>query len=149
SCLDDQILDQAASIWIPWETNTRALKERWPLIEMAVNAGALLVVEDLRGDWLPGVTWYARPVDSSWWRENRKLDLIAEAAAEQVFPDMPVRSFFWHYHGVFDGPADGVALLKTSDGKHVLSFCGPTAVRRGRILFSTLDATFEYGVGKI
>lgn len=149
SCLDDSILNGASSIWIPWESNISALKDRWPLLERAVNNGATLVIEDLRGSWLPGVAWYARPVDSSWWREKRGLDLIAEPTAVRVFPKLPTRAFFWHYHGVFDGPADGIPLLKTADGKNVLSVCEPTANRRGRILISTLDATFEYGVGKI
>lgn len=149
SCLDDAILDGACSIWIPWESNTRALKDRWQLLERAVKQGATLVIEDLREDWLPGVTWYARPVDSSWWRENRRLDLTAEPAVAHIFQNLPPRAFFWHYHGVFDGPSDGIPLLKTADGKHVLSVCGPTADRQGRLLVSTLDATFEYGVGKI
>ena len=149
ACLDDAILSNAASIWIPWESNTRALKERWPLLERAVNQGATLVIEDLRDGWLPGVAWHARPVDSSWWRENRVLDLIVEPAVGRVFPHLRTRAFFWHYHGVFDGPANGVPLLKTADGKNILSVCEPTADRRGRIIVSTLDATFEYGVGKI
>jgi hypothetical protein len=88
-------------------------------------------------------------VDSSWWREKRTLDLIAEPTTGRVFPNLPTRAFFWHYHGVFDGPADGISLLKTGDGKNVLAVCERTAHRRGRILISTLDATFEYGVGKI
>lgn len=149
SCLDDAILDGASSIWIPWESNTRALKDCWPILERAIYSGATLVVEDLRDDWLPSVTWYARPVDSSWWRENRRLDLTAEPAAARVFPSLPPRAFCWHYHGVFDGPCDGIPLLKTADGKHVLSVCEPTTERRGRLLVSTLDATFEYGAGKI
>lgn len=149
TCLDDRILDGASSIWIPWESNTRVLKDRWPILERAVNRGATLVVEDLRDNWLPGVIWHARPVDSNWWREDRKLDLTVEPMAAQVFPNLSSRAFLWHYHGVFDGPYEGIPLLKTTDGKNVLSICEPCSERQGQLLISTLDATFEFGAGKI
>ena len=149
SCLDESLLSGADSIWIPWESNTRALRDRWSLLEAAVNQGAILIIEDLRGDWMPGVQWHQRPVDSSWWMEKRPLDLIIAPQVSSVFPNLQPRSFCWHYHGVFDGPPDGLPLLTTADGKNVLSLCSPTEDRRGSVLVSTLDATFEYGVGKI
>jgi hypothetical protein len=149
SCIDEAMLASATSIWIPWESNTRALKERWPLLEEAVHEGAALVIEDLRDHWLPGVHWHSRPVDSSWWREKRKLDIILSPEVSAVLPNLSRQSLCWHYHGVFDGPFDGIPLLTTGEGKNVLSLARPNDTRRGLILHSTLDATFEYGVGKI
>jgi len=149
SCLDEGVLSEATSIWIPWESNTRALKQCWPVFERAVNAGATLVIEDLRDNWLSGVRWHSRPVDSNWWREQRQLDLSIESPLSAVLPDLAERSCFWHYHGVFDGPSEEIVLLSASGGKNVLSLVGPTSTRKGRILLSTLDATFEFGVGKI
>lgn len=146
--LTDSVLARVSSIWIPWESNVVALVQVHPMLEVAVANGATLVVEDLRGSWLPGVNWHARPVDSSWWRENRKLDLIAENRLFELFRDVPERAFSWHYHGVFDGPQSGLPLLKTSEGKLVLSLLQKPEWK-GQVLVSTLDATFEFGVGKI
>jgi hypothetical protein len=143
------MLRQAVSIWLPWESNIRGLKRVWPQLEAAVIEGATLVVEDLRDSWLPGTVWEQRPVDSSWWREGRSLDLVIRPQARSMFPDLDDRAFAWHYHGVFDGPEDATPVLRTADQKNVLAYCGPSARRRGSILASTLDATFEYGVGKI
>jgi hypothetical protein len=102
--LTDSVLASASSIWVPWESNATALVHVQPMLEVAVANGATLVVEDLRGSWLPGVNWHARPVDSSWWREERKLDLVAESQLFEIFRGVPERAFSWHYHGVFDGP---------------------------------------------
>lgn len=149
SCLDEAILSSCTSIWIPWESNTRALKDRWKVLENAVNQGATLIIEDLRDNWIPGVNWQSRPVDSSWWKENRQLELIITQQASVFFPNISPRAYCWHYHGVFNGPMDAVPLIKTMDGQNILSLCRPTETRRGSILISTLDATFEFGVGKI
>jgi hypothetical protein len=149
SCLDRSLLAGASSIWIPWESNTGAMKRIWPLLDSAVNSGTGLVVEDLRGDWIPDVRWHPRPVDSSWWREGRSLDLLVEPVTETVFPSLSRRAFFWHYHGAFDCPADAIPLLRTSDGKTVLAVRWANPGRQGHVLVSTLDATFEFGVGKI
>jgi hypothetical protein len=149
SCLDDQALAGACSVWIPWESNTRALRGRWPLLEKAVSQGVSLVIEDMRDDWLPGFRWQSRPVDSSWWREGRELDLEVLPQATRLFPDLPGRAYLWHYHGVLDCPAGAAPLLTTRDGKVVLAVCEAVDGRAGVKLVGTLDATFEYGAGKI
>lgn len=148
TCLDEEVACSMDSIWIPWESNAESLRRLWPMLEEAVSSGTTLVIEDLRGSWLPGVCWHARSVDSSWWREKRKLDLQIEPELTKLFPGASERTFFWHYHGVFDGTDSGTSLLKTSDGMNVLSLLEKPQWK-GRILVSTLDATFEYGVGKI
>jgi hypothetical protein len=148
SGFDEITASCAASIWIPWESNIRAVQDRWPILERAVANGSTLVIEDLRGNWLPGVTWYARPVDSSWWREKRVLDLTPQPFLLDVFCGVTEQVFFWHYHGAFDGPQSGKPLLTTSEGKLVLSLLKKPEWK-GQILLSTLDATFEFGVGKI
>jgi hypothetical protein len=149
SCLDELALENACSVWIPWESNTRALRGRWPLLENAVSQGASLVIEDMRDDWLPGFRWQSRPVDSSWWREGRELDLKVLPQTTRLFPDLPVRAYQWHYHGVLDCPADAVPLVTTTDAKIVLAVCAAVDSRAGVKLVGTLDATFEYGAGKI
>lgn len=148
-CLDGTALDSVRSVWIPWESNVRALKRLWPLLDRAVSDGIALVVEDMRGDWLPGFRWEQRPVDSSWWREGRELDLVIRPEAEQLFPGLSAQAFQWHYHGVLECPESAIPLLTTRDGKTVLALCPPTNDLGGIKLVSTLDATFEYGVGKI
>jgi hypothetical protein len=149
SCLDEQALANACSVWIPWESNTSALRGRCPLLEKAVSQGVSLVIEDMRDDWLPGIRWQSRPVDSSWWREGRELDLEVLPQATRLFPDLPGRAYQWHYHGVLDCPADAAPLLTTRDGKVVLAVCEAVDSRAGVKLIGTLDATFEYGAGKI
>jgi len=149
SVLDDAMIVNASSIWIPWESNVDGLKCILPILERAIENGVSLVIEDLRGGWFPGITWHPRPVDSSWWRENRNLDLVVQPIAQTVFHSLPNRSFFWHYHGVFDHSVDGKSMLTTSSGHDVLCLFEPNEKRRGRIFASTLDAVFEFGAGKI
>jgi hypothetical protein len=149
SLLDDAMLVNASSIWIPWESNIDGLKKIWPILEQAVVNGVSLVIEDLRGGWFPGLTWHPRPVDSSWWREDRNLDLAVQPAAQMVFGNLPDQAFFWHYHGVFDHVTEGKSILTTSSGHDVLCLFEPNEDRRGRIFASTLDAVFEFGAGKI
>lgn len=149
SMLDDSMLANAASIWVPWESNTPALRTMWPMIERAVDAGSTLVAEDLRDDWIPGVRWEPRPVDSSWWRQGRSLALRREPALSDVFGEFASSMYFWHYHGVFQGPGDAVDLLTAPDGKGILSLVPPSKYRKGKMILGTLDATFEYGAGKI
>jgi hypothetical protein len=149
SCVDDSILAGACSVWIPWESNTRALRELWPRLEAAVAGGVSLVIEDLRNDWLPGYTWQQRPVDSSWWREGRPLDMQVTREASRLFPWLSDQAYAWHYHGVFDCPESAIPLVTTSDGKAILAYCPHTGGTTGGTFVSTLDATFEYGAGKI
>jgi hypothetical protein len=149
SVLDDAMLAGAASVWIPWESNTRALKRCWPMLERAVNAGATLVVEDLRDDWIPGVAWEPRPVDSSWWREGRELAVVKMPELGPAFRKPASSFYFWHHHGVFRSPPEARPLLVAPDGMHVLSLVPAAGTRRGCILLGTLDATFEFGAGKI
>ena len=148
TCLDGDLACSADSIWIPWESNATSLQRLWPTFQQAVSSGTTLIIEDLRGSWLPGVCWHPRPVDSNWWREERRLDLVTESRLSEVFPGVSERAFFWHYHGVFDGPESGTPLLKTSEGMSVLSLLQKSEWK-GQMLVSTLDATFEYGVGRI
>jgi hypothetical protein len=149
SCVDNSILACARSVWIPWESNTRALRDLWPRLEVTVAAGATLIIEDLRNDWLPGYPWQQRPVDSSWWREGRPLDIQVKPEAFRLFPWLSDQAFAWHYHGVFDCPESAIPLVTTSDGKAILAYCPHPGGTKGGILASTLDATFEYGAGKI
>lgn len=149
NCLNRDLLERADSIWIPWESNIRGVKRIWPLLQAAVANGAVLVIEDLRENWLPGFSWEQRPVDSSWWREGRSLDLEILPTARAMFPTLTDSAYAWHYHGVFDCPRNATALLLTADKKTVLAHYCPVEDSGGSILVSTLDATFEYGVGKI
>lgn len=149
SLLDASLLAQATSIWVPWESNTPALKIAWPLLDEAIKAGATLVVEDLRDDWIPGVSWQARPVDSNWWREGRPLALQREPALAKVFGDASATVYFWHYHGVFQGPVAAEPLLTAPDGQTILALLPPSSSSKGQMILGTLDATFEYGAGKI
>jgi len=149
SCVDDSILARACSVWIPWESNTRALRELWPRLEVAVAGGMSLVIEDLRNNWLPGFPWQQRPVDSSWWREGRSLDMQVTREATHLFPWLSDQAFAWHYHGVFDCPESAIPLVTTLDGKAILAYCPHPSGTKGGTLVSTLDATFEYGAGKI
>jgi len=149
SCVDDSILAGACSVWIPWESNTRALRELLPRLEAAVAGGVSLVIEDLRNDWLPGYAWQQRPVDSSWWREGRSLDMQVTRQASRLFPWLSDQAYAWHYHGVFDCPESAIPLVTTSDGKAILAYCRHTSGATGGTFASTLDATFEYGAGKI
>jgi len=149
SDLNNDYFKGAKSIWIPWESNTRALKEIWPILQTYISTGTTLVIEDLRDDWLPGIKWFSRPVDSSWWRENRELDIIISADTQKILSSLSARSLKWHYHGVFDGPPGSVPLLTNSEGHCILSLVLPHDNTAGKILVSTLDATFEYGAGKI
>jgi hypothetical protein len=149
SILDDEMLKNASSVWIPWESNVEGLKSILQLLERAVADGVSLVIEDLRGGWFPGIAWHPRPVDSSWWKEGRNLDLVVQEAAETVFHGVSRKSFFWHYHGVFDHCSDSKSILTTSSGHDVLSLFDTCEGRKGKIFASTLDAVFEFGAGKI
>jgi hypothetical protein len=149
ACVDESILQKARSAWIPWESNCRALKTLQPLLAAAVAEGTTLVIEDLRDDWLPGHVWQQRPVDSSWWRDGRRLDLEKTAETARYFPSLTLKDFSWHYHGVFDHPQTSTPLLTTADGKAVLTHSPGPSGGNGGMLVSTLDATFEYGAGKI
>lgn len=147
--LTESSIQNAPSIWIPWESNVRALKKLWPLLQAAVNEGSILVVEDMREGWLPDFTWFPRSVDSTWWRHNRSLDLHVSQYIHNVLPAISIDSFFWHYHGVFDCPPEALPLLNSSDGKCILATYKPHEMSNGCMFISTLDATFEYGAGKI
>lgn len=149
SMLDAALLSQSTSIWVPWESNTPALKSRWSMLEAAVIGGATLVAEDLRDNWIPGVSWESRPVDSSWWLEGRTLALRRESALSRVFGDAATTLYFWHYHGVFQTPAEAQSLVTAPDGRTILALLPPSVPSKGQMLLGTLDATFEYGAGKI
>jgi len=69
--------------------------------------------------------------------------------AFRLFPWLSDQAFAWHYHGVFDCPESAIPLVTTSDGKAILAYCPHPGGTKGGILASTLDATFEYGAGKI
>ena len=77
------------------------------------------------------------------------LDMQVTRAASRLFPELSDQVFAWHYHGVFDCPESAIPLVTASDGKAILSFRPHLGGNKGGTIASTLDATFEYGVGKI
>ena len=69
--------------------------------------------------------------------------------ASHLFPWLSDQAYAWHYHGVFECPESAMPLVISSDGKAILAYCPHTGGTPGGTLVSTLDATFEYGAGKI
>lgn len=113
--------------------------------DFLARGGWLIASGETRPDgWLSGVTFREATMNYWWWlEEGGESGVRLRAPQHPIAAAIPPPERIWHFHGVFEPPADAVSILETKDGGSILYDRFPPG--GGRTTIMAVDPFFHHG----
>ncbi|MBP1325555.1 hypothetical protein JOF28_000787 [Leucobacter exalbidus] len=117
---------------------------------VAERGGVLVIFgENAAHEWVPGITWEARPTNFWWWRTGEDHGMRIRNLDDQVWPYFTKRAMIWHHHGIFQPPVGAIPLVTVEENG--VEVGATTYIDRvstpGEIFMTTMDPVFHHGAG--